>query len=118
MQRLKKRSDFLLASRSPHVWKRPCFVLQLRMGNGLSEARVGFTVTKKQGNAVMRNRIKRRLREAVRLSLGELLHPDCDYVLIGRKITAEMPFVELQNELTQAVQRLHHKVKKHDMARD
>jgi len=93
------------------VWKRPLFVVQLRVNTGEAQPRIGFTVTKKQGGAVVRNRIKRRLREAVRLSLPELLHPDCDYVFIGRTATADVEFTTLQRELVEAITRLHAKAK-------
>lgn len=73
---------------------------------------MGFTVTKRQGNAVMRNRIKRRLKEAVRLVLSQDLQTGCDYVLIGRKVAAEVDFSKLQSELKEAVRRLHHKANK------
>jgi ribonuclease P protein component len=112
-QHLQKRAEFIAASKSPHVWKRPAFVLQLRLNNGEKFPRIGFTVTKKQGNAVLRNRVKRRLREAVRLHLMDLLQPGRDYVFIGRTVTATMPFEKLCNEMRESVSRLHHKVDKH-----
>jgi len=107
MERLKKRKDFLLTAKTPYVWKRPSFVLQYRRQTGESSARVGFTVTKRQGNAVMRNRIKRRLREAVRVSLAAHLKPECDYVFIGRTFAAKQEFSVLQKEMVEAVTRLH-----------
>jgi len=112
LERLKKRSEFILASKSPHVWKRPAFVLQLRLRTGGEHPRVGFTVTKRQGNAVIRNRIKRRLREVVQQSLGAQLQSDCDYVFIGRRSAVEVPFALLEQEMSEAVKRLHQKASK------
>lgn len=69
--------------------------------------RLGFTVTKKLGNAVVRNRAKRRLREAASLVMPLLAQPGCDYVLIGRDATASMPFVTLVDELKLAMSKIH-----------
>lgn len=111
VQRLKKRVDFIACSRSPHFWRRPSFIIQFRPREKSSEetARLGFTVTKKQGNAVTRNRIKRRLREFSRLYLHPLLQDHADYVIIGRRHLASLPSEELQRELQEAVTRLHRK---------
>jgi ribonuclease P protein component len=101
MKRLKKRADFLKLARGPAV-RMPGFVLQYLKGQTLSEAYVGFTVTKRQGSATMRNRIKRRLREAVRLS-----HADCpvapgEYVVIGRKESLALSFSALRENIAKA----------------
>lgn len=70
--------------------------------------RVGFTCSKKVGNAVARNRAKRRLREAARLVLPTHGRVDWDYVLIGRaEKTADCSFETLQKDLRYALRRLH-----------
>jgi ribonuclease P protein component len=69
--------------------------------------RVGFTATKKLGNAVVRNRVKRRLRELARLKLALDARPGHDYVLIGRAPTFGRSFPELEKDLTSALNRLH-----------
>jgi ribonuclease P protein component len=75
-------------------------VLQaLRSAENGRPPRFGFTVTKKIGNAVVRNRIRRRLKEAVRLSAGEVASPGTDYVLIGRRAALSLPFDRLVDDL-------------------
>ena len=66
-------------------------------------ARVGFTVTKKVGSAVIRNRARRRLREAARIALAEAALPGCDYVLIARAGTISRPYPELVGDLKSAL---------------
>ena len=106
LQTLKKRADFLAAARA-RKQVTPGFVLQGR-ANGGPEMRVGFTASKKVGNAVARNRAKRRLRALAREILPQAGHPGWDYVLIARKSeTATRPFAQMQQDLTQALARLH-----------
>ena len=65
--------------------------------------RVGFTVTKKNGNAVIRNRIKRRLREAVRVNVADDMQPGTDYVIVARRDALNAPFADLTRELSKRV---------------
>lgn len=73
------------------------FLLEIfnRDGVGDPTPRVGFTVTKKQGNAVQRNRIRRRLKEAVRLNSQLFANPYHDYVLVGHKDLLEADFNDI-----------------------
>ena len=68
---------------------------------------VGFTATKKTGNAVARNRIKRRLRAAVQEVMAEKAKPGYDYVIIGRAGTIDRPWQSLLDDLTHALQMVH-----------
>jgi len=80
MDRLLARRDFLAAAKAPAA-SMPSVVIQARTRDDGGCARVGFTCTKKLGNAVMRNRIRRRIKEAARLTLPGLAKPSTDYVL-------------------------------------
>ena len=100
--RLKKRRDFLRASARGKRAARPGLVLQAVAGQP-GQLRVGFTVTKKVGNAVVRNRTRRRLKEAVRLTLPALAAPGWDVVLIGRDGTRARPFASLVEDLRGAL---------------
>ena len=68
--------------------------------------RVGFTVSRKVGNAVVRNRVRRRLREVARLVIPTQARPDLDYVLVGRQAAVSREFKALHEELLQALKRL------------
>ena len=106
---LTKRSDFLKAARGRRS-SAPAFTLQARKRDG-GEAggiRVGFTCSKKVGNAVARNRAKRRLREVARTIIPEHGQNGYDYVLIGRAlVTAEHPFQSMLDDLRSALAKVH-----------
>jgi ribonuclease P protein component len=106
MQRLKQRADFLAATGGA---KAPAggFVLQARDRHEDGPVRVGFTCSKKVGNAVERNRVRRRLREVVRLSPPDRMRRGYDYVLIGRSAALELPFSRLVEDFDRALRRVH-----------
>ena len=112
---MRKRADFLAANRGLRI-ARPGFVLLVRPNSesdNSSDARpgqqlgkrYGITVTKKIGNAVVRNRMKRRFRELLRAALPERGLPDHDHVLIGREGGIERDFALLGEELAHALER-------------
>lgn len=100
---MRKRADFLAANRGVRV-ARPGFVLLAHPNGGLG-TRYGVTVTKKIGNAVVRNRMKRRFRELLRAALPACGLPDHDHVLIGREGGLERNFALLGEELEAALAR-------------
>jgi ribonuclease P protein component len=106
MERLRQRADFLAAATGA---KAPvaAFVLQARKRSDDGPVRVGFTVTKKVGNAVERNRVRRRLREVVRLSNASRMRTGHDYVLIGRRAALQLPFASMMQDFEGALGRVH-----------
>lgn len=78
-------------------------VLQVLDRDDTGPARIGFTVTKKVGNAVVRNRTRRRLKEAARLLLAAEPVAGCDLVVIGRDTTRGRPFAALTDDLRRAL---------------
>jgi ribonuclease P protein component len=102
MERLKQRADFLAAAGGAKV-HRPGFILQMRDRGDEHPARVGFTVSKKVGNAVERNRVRRRLREIVRLSDATRMPAGRDYVLVGRKQALELSYQRLAADFSNAL---------------
>jgi ribonuclease P protein component len=110
MQVLKKRADFLSVAKGGRVHK-SALTLQFK-DNLENEARFGFTVTKKLGNAVVRNRVKRRLRAAVKASSADNTH--LDVVLIGRLPALTLKFNVICQELQQALRQADKKGKTYD----
>ena len=106
MQRLRQRADFLAAAtgaRAPVSG----FVLQALNRREDGPVRVGFTVSKKVGNSPERNRVRRRLREVVRLAPPASMQLGHDYVLIGRRAALELPFERLIEDFSRALGRVH-----------
>lgn len=103
--RLKRRAEFLRVAATGRRLPSAAVMVQARARGDTAPVRVGFTVTRKVGNAVTRNRARRRLREAARLVLAE--RPACgfDLVLIGRTATAGVPFTRLVADLNRALDR-------------
>ena len=100
---IRKRRDFLAANRGLRNAK-PGFVLLTRPNDGQGR-RYGITVTKKIGNAVVRNRMKRRFRELLWAALPGGGLPDHDHVLIGREGGVERDYAALGEELAVALAR-------------
>jgi ribonuclease P protein component len=105
MERLRQRADFLAVANGARV-NGPAFNLQGRRRDDLGPIRVGFTVTKKNGTATERNRIRRRLREVVRLTDNVALQPHHDYVLVGRRAALARDFAAMLADFRTCLQRL------------
>ncbi len=103
--RLKKRAEFLRVASKGRKAPMPGLVLQALPRQDTLPVRLGFTVTKKVGNAVVRNRTRRRLKEAARLLLREHPVTGVDLVLIGRDGTRARPFPTLREDLVKALKR-------------
>lgn len=98
-QRLLKRAQFLAARKGEKRRGRFFLVEVLDRGDD-APARVGLTVTRKVGGAVLRNRVRRRLREAVRVHAAHDMAPGNDYVIVAREDVLRAPFEQLKAELS------------------
>ncbi len=105
---LKRRADFLRIAAGRRRTAMPGVVLQVaaRPRDTGASARVGYTASRKVGNAVMRNRSRRRLRAAVATLLAPHADAALDYVLIARDATATRPWPALLSDLETAMRRL------------
>ncbi len=105
--RLKRRADFLRVAAVRRKWAAPGLILQVAAQPEPAEesVRVGFTASRKVGNAVKRNRARRRLKALVREMIATGANPGLDLVLIARPATVDRPFDELRRDLQQSLQR-------------
>ena len=106
LRRLKKRSEFL-AVRNGEKRRGRLFLLEVLARGDDKPPRVGFTVTKKAGNAVKRNRIRRRLKEALRVHAAGDMAAGNDYVIVGREDVLAAPFGQLAAELSRRIRIRH-----------
>ena len=105
MDRLRQRADFLAVASGTRA-NGTAFVLQARARADDGPVRIGFTVTKKNGNAPQRNRIRRRLRELVKRLDVITMRPHHDYVLVGRRAALDRDFATMLEDLRSALRRL------------
>ncbi len=105
MDRLRQRADFLAVATGARM-NSAAFVVQSRVRDDVGPVRVGFTVTKKNGTATERNRIRRRLRELVKRLDGVSMRPHSDYVLVGRRAALNRDFAIMLDDLRSALRRL------------
>lgn len=117
LPRLKRRREFLAVAAQGRKWVAPGLILQVSPpravvapqpgASDLSQAlRIGFTVSRKVGNAVERNRARRRLRAVAELVMPEHAREGCDYVMIGRRQTLTRPFSALVQDLELALRKV------------
>ena len=106
---LKKRAEFLRI-RGGRRWSNSAFVLEARSrpnaANGPAGARFGFTVSKKIGGAVVRNRVRRRLRALAAALAPDQVRQSFDYVLIARPGAVDRAYLDLKADLDQALARV------------
>jgi ribonuclease P protein component len=114
MERLRQRADFVAAAAGRKV-ATAAFVLQVLGRGDRGPTRLGFTVSRKVGTAVERNRVRRRLREAVRLAESGL-RAGHDYVLIGRRAALKLSFDRMVEELKIALRRLESRPSRPDIS--
>jgi len=110
MERLKRRTDFRAAAQAAAKGAKAsgnAFVLQARERGLSGPPRIGFTVSRQVGNAVERNRVRRRLREMVRLAPPKTLCAGHDYVLVGRRAALAAPFSDMVKQFATALRRVH-----------
>jgi ribonuclease P protein component len=102
---LRKRSDFLAANAGRRAATTGFVLLVRDRKDGDPLKRIGYTVSKKVGNAVVRNRMKRRFRELAREIIPSRGHPGSDHVMIGRSGGIEREFNDLREDLTRALEK-------------
>jgi ribonuclease P protein component len=105
MDRLRQRADFLAVANCARA-NSSAFTVQSRRRDDQGPIRVGFTVTKKNGTATERNRIRRRLRELVKRLEVISMRPHHDYVLVGRRDALTRDFAAMLEDLRSAMRRL------------
>jgi ribonuclease P protein component len=105
MEKLRQRADFLASATGIKV-PATAFVLQARKRADDGPVRFGFTVSKKVGNAVERNRVRRRLKEIVRRSDTNRMQSGHDYVLVGRRAALKLAFDRIAQDFEGALRRM------------
>lgn len=110
LPRLKQRPEFLRVAATGQKWVAPGLIVQVRKRTfgetNTNDARIGFTVSRKVGNSVKRNRVRRRLKAAAADIMTKHAQGGTDFVIIGRKSTLKRPFTALIADMTMALKKL------------
>ncbi|MGV8929758.1 MAG: ribonuclease P protein component [Brevundimonas sp.] len=106
IERMTSRPQFLAAAKGVSEARGAVVVQRLDRQDGVGTVRLGFTATRKVGNAVIRNRAKRRLREAARATASLMAVPGSDYVFVARMGTVARPWDRLLDDVKSALTRL------------
>lgn len=106
LERLKKRADFLACAKGAVCARGALLIQALPRADGSDHVRAGFTATRRIGGAVVRNRAKRRMREAARALLPDLARPGFDYVFVARGGAPTRPWPRLLDDMKSALIRL------------
>ena len=117
MDRLRQRADFLAVANGARA-ACAAFVVQSRKREDLGPIRIGFTVSKKNGTATERNRIRRRLREVVKRLDVLSMRPHSDYVLVGRRAALTRDFAGMLGDLRDLLGRLDRQQSNPDSGRE
>lgn len=106
LRRLTKRKEFIKVAQDGVYCPAATLIVQLLIPGSIDETTgIGFTASRRVGNAVRRNHAKRRLREIVRLILPELDIPHCDIVIIAKAATVDAPFDNLKRDFVYALRK-------------
>lgn len=105
LARLTQRKDFLAAAEHGRRFRSSAFTVQVLDKPGQDDLRLGLTASRKTGNAVVRNRIRRRLRAAAALALTEQARKPCDLVIVARPETVQADFTAMVADLSVAFDR-------------
>lgn len=105
LARLTQRKDFLAAAEHGRRFRSSAFTVQVLDKPGQDDLRLGLTASRKTGNAVVRNRIRRRLRAAAALALAEQTGKPCDLVIVARPETVQADFTAMVADLSVAFDR-------------
>jgi ribonuclease P protein component len=110
LPRLKQRPEFLRVAATGRKWVAPGLILQVRKRSikeaNTNDARIGFTVSRKVGNSVKRNRVRRRLKAVAAVIMSKHAQGGTDFVVIGRKNTLKRSFAALIADMTMALKKL------------
>ena len=110
LPRLKRRPDFLRVAATRRKWVAPGLIVQVRKRSveeaSTKDARIGFTVSRKVGNSVKRNRVRRRLKAAADIMMTKYAQGGMDFVIIGRKNALKRPFTALMADMMAALKKL------------
>ena len=106
LERIRKRPEYLAVAATGRKWVTPSFIVQASPGESDTPPHAGFTVSKKVGNAVKRNRARRRLKEAARLIVPGHGSKGWAYVFIGRQAAIAYDFQKMQADMRWALAKL------------